>query len=220
VRNMAYKKDVTVRLTLDDWQTTNEVFAWHVASLPHLPLQLLPTPQGNTITAKITSEIQKEKKEAWMWDRFAFMIHLKDRAFKLHQRVLWLAARFAAGGGEWWDNNSGQNYRVCFREVAAIPVPVPTSLSAAVNTGARVGARGARPITTSAPGMLFPQYAFQLTGPHSRPPIPVARGLRDDAAAKQVQFEELRRACYDRGYEEGRCESGFDVQSICEAVVF
>ena len=102
----------------------NEVFTWHVASLPQLPLQLLPTPQGNTITAKITLEIQKEKEEAWMWDRFAFMIHLKDRAFKLHQRVLWLAARSAAGGGEWWDNNGGENYRVC-EKLQLSPCPFP-----------------------------------------------------------------------------------------------
>lgn len=49
------------------------------------------------------------------------MIRLEDYAHNLHERVLWLVARFnsgppyGAGSGEWWDNNGGKNYKVAFR---------------------------------------------------------------------------------------------------------
>jgi hypothetical protein len=32
------------------------------------------------------------------WNRFVFTICLEDYAFKLNEKKLWLAARFAAGG--------------------------------------------------------------------------------------------------------------------------
>ena len=37
VRNVAYNKTVAIRFTLDDWQTTSEVTAHYVSSLPSLP---------------------------------------------------------------------------------------------------------------------------------------------------------------------------------------
>jgi len=55
------------------------------------------------------------------WDRFSFDISLEDHAYKLHERVLWFVGRYTAtgdGGGEWWDNNSGSNYRVGFKVAA------------------------------------------------------------------------------------------------------
>jgi len=34
---------------------------------------------------------------------------------RLHEKVLLLAAKFVAGGEEWWDNNRGRNYGVGFK---------------------------------------------------------------------------------------------------------
>jgi hypothetical protein len=110
VRNVAYEKHVAVRFTLDDWQTTSEVLARHAASLRSLPPGLEPRTVGDAISAISTDS-------SALWDRFVFTIRLEDYIHKLHEKVLWLVARFSTGtgNGEWWDNNGGRNYRVGFR---------------------------------------------------------------------------------------------------------
>lgn len=45
------------------------------------------------------------------------MINLEDFERKLHEKTLYLVARFSSPGvGEWWDNNGTDNYRVRFRK--------------------------------------------------------------------------------------------------------
>ncbi|KAF7976165.1 hypothetical protein HWV62_7310 [Athelia sp. TMB] len=117
VRNIAYEKAVAVRFTLDEWQTTSEVRAAYVASLPALPWAAQPQTLGDAVSAIAG--------EGTAWDRFGFTIRLEDHAYRLHERVLWMVGRYGTGGGaEWWDNNNGANYRVAFKAVEE-PKPAP-----------------------------------------------------------------------------------------------
>jgi hypothetical protein len=134
VRNAAYEKDVSVRFSLDDWHTSNEVRARYVG---------VDEPRS---TPRPFTEPGPE------WDRFAFSIPLVGSGAPAapDTRVLLIAARFSApyiaagavspyawcdasdphptawmgsgagGSGEWWDNNDGKDYRVVVRR-AAIP---------------------------------------------------------------------------------------------------
>ncbi|KAF8914492.1 putative phosphatase regulatory subunit-domain-containing protein [Mucidula mucida] len=102
VKNVAYAKDVSVRFTLDDWRTTSEVAARYTASLSSLPL---------ATSSVFTGEVSAGSS----WDRFTFSIKLEDYSSSLAARTLYFAARYAAAGGEWWDNNMGHDYRVQFQ---------------------------------------------------------------------------------------------------------
>jgi Carbohydrate/starch-binding module (family 21) len=142
VRNIAYEKHVAVRFTLDEWQTTSEVAARHVVSMPVLPWEKTRsrTP-GNSVT--MTENANNLSSTPLTWDRFSFDIRLGG---KLQERVLWFVGRYTAtgeGGEEWWDNNSGLNFRVGFK-------------AAAVKSGDRTGQ------TASAPGRY-------LTSPQATP---------------------------------------------------
>ncbi len=54
------------------------------------------------------------------WDRFAFRISLLAYSSSLHTRSMVLVGRYlTGGGGEWWDNNGGADYRVAFYRVAS-----------------------------------------------------------------------------------------------------
>ena len=108
VRNIAFEKSAAIRFTLDDWQTTSEVLARHVVTLEDLPQALTPRTPGDA-AAIIAAGCERT------WDRFSFTIRLEDYATKLDQRVMWFVARFNTPSGEWWDNNSCNNYRVAFR---------------------------------------------------------------------------------------------------------
>jgi len=117
VRNVAYEKSVAVRFTLDDWQTTSEVRARYVSSLLALPWE---TTQGRTLgdAVGIIANASNAGSIPSTWDRFSFTIRLEDHAYKLHERVLWFVGRYTCTGegcGEWWDNNSGANFRVGFK---------------------------------------------------------------------------------------------------------
>ena len=148
VRNVAYEKHVAVRFTLDDWQTTSEVRARHVVSVP-VPWDKPQTRTLGDVVGMIANAGSIASKPP-TWDRFSFNIRLEDHAYKLHERVLWFVGRYTAtgeGGGEWWDNNSGSNYRVGFKVAAnksredtgrtisapgrycSIPQPLPPILS-------------------------------------------------------------------------------------------
>lgn len=141
VRNIAYEKQVAVRFTLDDWQTTSEVSAKHLSSLPALPSSFstnqqltfgdiiaLPTP---TAASTVNTSVESPQ-----WDRFTFHIKLEDYAFKLAQRTLFLVVRYTAGSPgngsvESWDNNAGSNYKIAFRE-ASTPAAVAASKPIAI----------------------------------------------------------------------------------------
>jgi Carbohydrate/starch-binding module (family 21) len=108
VRNIAFEKHVGVRFTLDAWTTVSEVLATFSGSVA--PRETLAgTHQGKTVGDLIGSL-------ASGWDRFNFSIKLEDYETFLWQRTLYLVVRYSAPGvGEWWDNNSGENYRITFR---------------------------------------------------------------------------------------------------------
>lgn len=96
VRNVAFSKCVTVRFTLDHWQTVSEVSAQHVSHVP----------------AATTGDEG--------WDRFGFTIKLDDYKRKIEERALLLCIRYnSEGGREWWDSNNGDNYRFTFKRAAA-----------------------------------------------------------------------------------------------------
>ncbi|KIM83046.1 carbohydrate-binding module family 21 protein [Piloderma croceum F 1598] len=117
VRNVAYEKHVAVRFTLDEWQTTSEVTARYIASVPVLPWEKTRsrTPRN---AVRITENASNPSSTPLTWDRFSFDIRLDG---ELQERVLWFVGRYTAtgeGGGEWWDNNSGLNFRVGFKAAA------------------------------------------------------------------------------------------------------
>jgi len=107
VRNIAYEKDVSVRFTLDGWDTVSEVRAGYDG------------PVGDATTGPYATH--------GLWDRFRFTVSLPTGA---HNRTMLLAARYAVTGtGEWWDNNGGENYTVAFRSArpksTGIVLPLP-----------------------------------------------------------------------------------------------
>jgi hypothetical protein len=132
VRNISYQKSVCIRFTLDNWQTTSEVSAYHVRTLTALPP--LPSAMTRQYAQSAPSSVQAARQD---WDRFEFKIPLSDYP-RLHERTLWMVCRFNANGGEWWDNNRGSNYKICFEKVQ-IPVasteqPTPTANPVGVDT--------------------------------------------------------------------------------------
>ena len=99
VRNLAFEKWVAVRFTVDWWQTTSEVTAKYLDSVP-----------------------------GGVFDRFSFTIRLGDMLARIEEKTLFFALRYNVVGREIWDNNEGQNYEVTFAKVAR-PRPMPTSSS-------------------------------------------------------------------------------------------
>jgi hypothetical protein len=118
VRNIAFKKSVGVRFTLDDWTSVSEVHATY--SGPVGPLETLAGANyGKTVGDLIISTAANG------WDRFDFAIKLEDYE-DLWERTLWLVIRYSAPGvGEFWDNNSGENYRITFRSHTGPVQPQP-----------------------------------------------------------------------------------------------
>ncbi|KAH8798481.1 putative phosphatase regulatory subunit-domain-containing protein [Flagelloscypha sp. PMI_526] len=93
VRNVSFEKKVDIRFTLDNWDTVSEV--------------------GRCDIHQAETELNDHG-----WDRFSFTIRLCDYVRSLPSKTLFLAARFQAENSqEWWDNNSGSNYTMRFREV-------------------------------------------------------------------------------------------------------
>lgn len=71
MRNLAFEKNVAVRFTLDEWQTTSEVTCKHVVSLPGLPP---PFPKEENskadVASRIVSGMSAEEAKVSSWDRF------------------------------------------------------------------------------------------------------------------------------------------------------
>jgi hypothetical protein len=180
VRNIVFEKNVGVRFTLDDWTTVSEVLATYTGPVASLET-LAGTNQGKTVGDLIGSTGSKG------WDRFNFAIKLEDYEAYLRQRTLYLVTRYTAPGvGEFWDNNSGDNYRITFRSHSgpmqperkrgmSAPSTTPFLMSAcpALPIASRVSAHD-EPRPTFAP----PQRASSIQRSASSP-IPVAStGLR------------------------------------------
>ncbi|KAI0295032.1 putative phosphatase regulatory subunit-domain-containing protein [Russula brevipes] len=135
VRNVVFEKHVGVRFTLDDWTTVSEVLASYAGPVGVLET-LAGSNQGKTVGDLIGSSA------ASRWDRFNFAIKLEDYESYLWQRTLFVVVRYTAPGvGEFWDNNSGKNYRLTFRphtgpvqperkRGTSAPSPTPFLLSA------------------------------------------------------------------------------------------
>jgi Carbohydrate/starch-binding module (family 21) len=113
VRNIAFEKHVGVRFTLDDWTTVSEVLATYTGPVAAMET-LVGTNQGRTVGDLIGSSA------ASGWDRFNFAIKLEDYEAYLWQRTLFIVIRYSAPAvGEFWDNNSDQNYRITFRPLTS-----------------------------------------------------------------------------------------------------
>ncbi len=144
MRNVSYQKTVAVRYTLDDWHTTNDVLAKHEKSLAALPerflLASLPLVEEDNAIDKGEGGGKREvvckpygfedvflEGSGFAWDRFRFDISMERFEGSLEQRTMWFVGKYAAksavggsdpttegSGEEWWDNNSGGNYRIEF----------------------------------------------------------------------------------------------------------
>ncbi|KAJ9119659.1 hypothetical protein QFC22_003369 [Naganishia vaughanmartiniae] len=96
VRNIMFQKWVTIRFTMDNWQTVSEVAATHVVNIPS----------------------QTTGNEGW--DRFTFSIKLEDFRRKIDEKQVLLCIRFSVDGNEWWDSNDGDNYKFVFKKVQPV----------------------------------------------------------------------------------------------------
>ena len=99
-RNVTFEKQVALRFTLDDWQTTSEVICKHASSLSHLPP---PFPRSRTVGDAIGRLANGESgPQEFKWDRFSFVIHLELYEHKLTEHNVVFVGRFTAPGvGEW-----------------------------------------------------------------------------------------------------------------------
>ncbi|KAJ3454820.1 hypothetical protein MRS44_013420 [Fusarium solani] len=88
VRNVAFQKLVTCRFTFDNWKTTSDV-------------------------ASIYSDGNASDKAPSGYDFFVFTIQLSD-ILNLESKIAQLCVRYMVNGQEYWDNNSGRNFQVCF----------------------------------------------------------------------------------------------------------
>lgn len=102
VKNVSFEKQVFVRFTLDEWQTTSEVGARYASSVNGLPVKFLPRTVGDlmlsssastsaTASGSLDGGVGGEVKENW--DRFAFTIRLEDYMSSLENRTMWLVVR-------------------------------------------------------------------------------------------------------------------------------
>jgi len=90
VHNLSYQKKVTVRFTLDYWQTVSEV------------------------SAEYNNDVRKKQLQENI-DRFTFKIKLNDLA-NLETKTLFLCIRYSVNGQEFWDNNNNINFQVDFKK--------------------------------------------------------------------------------------------------------
>ncbi|AFR95423.1 hypothetical protein C343_03522 [Cryptococcus neoformans C23] len=99
VRNVAFRKWVAVRFTLDQWQTVSEIAGTHVCHIP----------------ASTTGDEG--------WDRFSFSIKLEDYKRKIDERQLVLCVHYSVENKDWWDSNNGMNYSFTFKKSAPKRLP-------------------------------------------------------------------------------------------------
>jgi len=105
IQNIAFHKHVSVRYTMDFWQTQSEVNAEFLESIA-----------GSAL------------------DRFAFKITL-DMEKATVEKTFCFAVRYQVIGREFWDSNNGMNYQVeCKRVVVEVTPASPSDMSKQMNT--------------------------------------------------------------------------------------
>jgi len=209
VRNISFEKQVALRFTLDDWETTSEVLCKHASSLSQLPP---PFPRSRTVGDAIGQLANGESgPQEFRWDRFSFVIHLELYEQKLTEHNVVFVGRFTApGAGEWWDNNNGQNYRVSFKRPPSSPgaaspsqnksfiapstmKPTPVTPSLSVETSV-LPFPTISPVLPSPPSLPLPPSSptlrkVQLTNQTDktpRPPLAERRGIPGGVTLSQV----------------------------------
>ncbi|KAG0250720.1 hypothetical protein BG011_008144 [Mortierella polycephala] len=104
IQNIAFHKHVSVRYTIDYWQTQSEVNAEFEESIPGTSL-----------------------------DRFAFKIPL-DMDKSVAEKTFCFAVRYQVIGREFWDSNNGKNYQVECKRVVLAAEPPTSDLSKQKNS--------------------------------------------------------------------------------------
>ncbi|KAG9072686.1 hypothetical protein KI688_000458 [Linnemannia hyalina] len=99
VQNIAFHKHVSVRYTIDFWQTQCEVGAEFEESI-----------KGTSV------------------DRFSFVIPL-DMERTMVEKTFCLAVRYRVIGREFWDSNNGMNYHIECKRVVVVAPPTVSDLS-------------------------------------------------------------------------------------------
>lgn len=87
VKNIAFDKEVTVRMTFDRWSTHTDIPASYV------PNNML-----------------EEEGASAPYDTFAFTFPISKEA--INNQQIEFCVRFKCGSNEYWDNNCGDNYRL------------------------------------------------------------------------------------------------------------
>ncbi|KAK0209182.1 putative phosphatase regulatory subunit-domain-containing protein [Desarmillaria ectypa] len=182
VRNISYEKQVYVRFTLDNWQTTSEVAAQYQTSLPSLPNLFKKSLTVGDVAAGVATG------GASAWDRFEYTIKLGDYASTLIDRTIYLVVRYTTGGGEWWDNNAGKNYRVAF---IRSPNPSPATVDKVHAPVAPIKAPSENSVLfpTMAPSLLTspptstPSTPTQLSSLPTTAPLPPPQNIRAQSEA-------------------------------------
>lgn len=91
VRNISFAKQVTIRYTIDYWQTLSEVEAYY------------------------NSDVRRLDRAAG-YDRFSFQIPLATLPSRVLRRAsMFLCAKYSIENEVYWDNNNKLNYEVVFR---------------------------------------------------------------------------------------------------------
>jgi len=170
VRNIVFEKHVGVRFTLDDWTTVSEVLASYSGPVAAMET-LAGASHGKTVGDLIGPSA------AVRWDRFNFAIKLEDYEAYLWQRTLFLVIRYSApGAGEFWDNNSDQNYRISFRSHAGPAQPERRrGMGVPSTTPFLMSASPASPLTSRISAHDQPRPTF--VSPQRPPTIPRSASL-------------------------------------------
>jgi hypothetical protein len=100
VANISFEKRVTIRYTLDDWKTVEEIDAAYQEPVAS---------SANT------------------WDRFSFKIKLNASQY-IHE-TLHVAIKYITNGKEFWDNNHDKNYKLDLIPEVQLEIPSSDELS-------------------------------------------------------------------------------------------
>lgn len=147
VRNISFEKQVGVRFTLDNWTTVSEVIGTYAGGVTHS--EALAGISATGTVGDLVGALAAGPADPW--DRFTFTIRLEDYEARLLERTLFLVARYTVQGqGEWWDNNSGANYRVGFRSRPSSAASDSSPATNARKRGVSVPLPSAGPFTMSA----------------------------------------------------------------------